>query len=184
MQFFWPWQKVRHYVCPDGSVRAVYRDLDDALPLYLSDHKEKTAAAFKAVREIEAKLEAQYEEKIKSLLFKLSAYNVSNQQHLRAAYLVYSAAPCDSLEHFIRAVREVREFEARLIQAEFLMQQILAILAKPAAVKALQGDGDGPDQLGIMLANVLDILGRPSYVGKMVEEIRQVEVVTEEWRRG
>jgi hypothetical protein len=182
--FFWPWQKVRHYKCPHG-VRTVYRDLDDALPFYLSDHREKTAAAIKAAQQIEAKLETQYEEKIKSLLFQLTSYNVSNQQHLRAAYLVYSAAPCENLEHFIQAVREVREFEARLTQAQFLMQQILSILARPAALKALRPDDEGsPDQLALMLGDVLNILRRPAYVGKMVDEIKRVQEVTEEWRRG
>jgi hypothetical protein len=187
--FFWPWEKVRHYPCPDG-VRAVYRDLDEALPLYLGDHKDKAAAAFKVAREIEAKAEAQHEEKIKSVLFKLNSYNVSNQQHLRAAYLIYSAAPCEQLEHFMGAVKEVREFEERLIQAQFIMEQLLALIAKPAALKALRrdddddDDGDGPDRLGRMLDNVIDVLTRPSYVGNMIKEIRRVEAVTEEWRRG
>lgn len=184
--FFWPWEKVRHYPCPEG-VRAVYRDLDEALPLYLADHKEKTAAAFKVAHEIEAKAEAHHEEKIKSVLFKLNSYNVSNQQHLRAAYLIYSAAPCEHLEHFMQAVKEVREFEERLIQAQFLMEQISLLITKPGAVRALHNNdddnGDGPDQLARMLDNVLEILTRPSYVGSMIEEIRRVKAVTEEWRR-
>ena len=183
MRFRWPWARIRHYDCPDG-VRTVYRDLDEALPFYLGDHKGKTAAAFKVAHEIEAKAEAQYEEKIKSLLFQLNSYNVSNQQHLRAAYLVYSAAPCQNLEHFMQAVKEVREFEARLTQAQFLMQHILTILSKPAALKAFQGDGERADPLILMFGNVLNILDRPSYIEKMLREIHQVGAVTEEWRRG
>ena len=183
MAYFWPWQKVRHYDCPGGT-RAVYRDLDDALPLDLRDYKGKTTAALKVAHEIETKLDAQHEEKIKGLLFKLNTYNVSNQQHLRAAYLIYSAAPCEKLDYFIEAVKEVREFEARLTQAEFLMQNILAILAKPAALKALQPNGDGAeDKISFMIANVIDILARPSYVGRMVDEIKKIEDRTREWRR-
>jgi hypothetical protein len=182
MKFYWPWQTVRHYNCPDG-IRVVYRDLDEALPLYLSDHKEKTAAALKAVREIEAKVEIQHEDKVRGLLFKLNSYNESNQQHLRAAYLVYSSAPCQNLKYFIEAVTEVREFEARLTQAQFLMEKILLLLSKPAAARVLQQNYEGaPDQLSLMLNEVLDILARPAYVGTMIERMRQVSALTEGWR--
>jgi hypothetical protein len=184
MAHFWPWQKVRHYDCPDGT-RAVYRDLDDALPLYLSDHKQKTTAALKVAHELEAKVDAQHEERIKSLLFKLNSYNASNQQHLRAAYLIYSAAPCEKLDYFIEAVQEVREFEARLTQAEFLMQNILTIISKPNALKALQPNGgEVEDKLSFMITNVIEILARPSYVGRMINEIKQIQARTEDWRRG
>jgi hypothetical protein len=154
------------------------------LPLYLADHKERTAAALKMAHELEAKVEHQHEDKVRNLLFQLNKYNASNQQHLRAAYLVYSAAPCERLETFIRAVEDVREFDERLTQAEFLMQHILSLITKPAALKALQKNNpDSDDQLALMFARVIDTLARPAYVGRVMQQMSEVPAKTEEWAR-
>jgi len=184
MAYFWPWEKVRHYDCPGGR-RAVYKNFDDVLPLHLSDYKDKQTAALKAAKQLEVRLETQHDEKIKSLLFELNNYNVSNQQHLRAAYLIYSAAPCEKLEHFIDAVKEVREFEARLVQAQFLMQNILTMLGNPEAFKSLGSNNyDRQKRLSAMLDGVFDVLLRPSYVARMVEEFRKIGLRTKEWHDG
>ena len=115
----WRWGRIRRVVCPDGSERFVYINIDDVLPLYLGNEKDRYEASVEVLNDINARLSGQHEETINQLLFKLDEKNMSAQQQLRAAYLVYGAAPCEKLRYPEEEAAEIatKERESRAVDS-------------------------------------------------------------------
>jgi hypothetical protein len=157
-------------------------DFNDVFPLHIAGFEDKTTGSINAAKQIEAKVATEHKETAKALLFQLNKSNQSQQQLLRAAYAVYTAAPCETLEIFIDAVKHAREFEARLTHVDLVMQNIITIISKPAAARVLGGAGaNGEEMVTRLLLRAIDTMHAPSYMPRVIAELESVRVNSQEW---
>ena len=117
-----PWSKQRAVRCPDGTTQYVYKNIDDAFPYIFKDAKINAAAAFEGLKRVKGKLDTKYETKITNILAKIDEKNGSIQTHLRAAYVLYSSAPCKKLDYLQAAIDSIRQDERDLRNAEMAIK--------------------------------------------------------------
>src|SRR5947208_17126263 len=100
----WPFFKTRKHYCPDGSVKLVYRNVDDAFPFYVPGWEGKLDAKLKGAP---ARLRAEYATKIQGLLYGLDELNQGVMFDFRAAYVTYMNDPCQHAGFFERQVEKI-----------------------------------------------------------------------------
>src|SRR5436189_4690054 len=86
--------KTYKHKCPDGTVRIIHKNMDDAFPLSVMDKKESVNADLASKKLGTAKLKTEYESKIKGLLFNINEQNQSLMINFRFAYAAFQADPC------------------------------------------------------------------------------------------
>ena len=90
----WPFGKTRLIKCPDGSLRYVYKNMDDAFPLYAKDWKARFDVAVKGLQTIQGSLGGELAHGLSGLLVMLNESNASLQFNCRAIYCTFSVNPC------------------------------------------------------------------------------------------
>jgi hypothetical protein len=95
----WPFSKSYRVRCPDRTVKTIYRNIDDAFPLYIPGWKGDVRADIKAMEQATANVAAAYETKIQGLLYSLDDRNQSLMT-FRTVYLAYIADPCSQTGFF------------------------------------------------------------------------------------
>src|SRR5688572_8995044 len=128
MAFNWPFFS-RTVVCPDGTKRYVFRNIDRAFPFYCRQIKASTSAALEGIKDIKGNLGAQYEGEIKDILFSIDEKNGTTQAHFRAAYMRYHAEPCSGLVFLEKAIDAIRQDERDLRAAELAIRQLVVLLS-------------------------------------------------------
>ncbi|HSG38916.1 MAG TPA: hypothetical protein VLE27_04695, partial [Thermoanaerobaculia bacterium] len=83
----WPFAKTYRVRCPDGTVKTLHRNVDDAFPLFIPGWQGNVDAELKALEAIPARLRAKYETKIQGLLYRLDELNQSLMMNFRGAYV-------------------------------------------------------------------------------------------------
>ena len=111
--------------------------MDNVFPLYLTDLKSTSKAALDAVQHIKGQISHEHQETIKTLLFKIDEKNSSAQTQLRAAYVVYSAAPCEKLEYLEGVIDQIRRTESQMKTVEMHVAQMISIIKTIGAAKAV-----------------------------------------------
>jgi hypothetical protein len=159
--------------CPDGTVAYVYKNIDHVFPLIFKDTKSAGSAAIDGLNKVKGKLDGKYESQIKQILFRVDEKNGSLQAHLRAAYVLYAAAPCIKLNYLEAAIKEVRSDESALRKAEFLIKQLVALLKDPQSnsVTALISEH---------IAKIVLALNPPG--AALIEQMQQVRPNTDAWK--
>jgi hypothetical protein len=125
MKFNWPWSKTYQVKCADGSSRTVYRNIDDACPLYISGWKGDISADLRGISELSGEAKAKYETQIHGLLFSLNEQNQSLMMSFRTIYLAFTSHPCGNDQFFQREIEKMLD-EQRKISA--LKMQIAALI--------------------------------------------------------
>lgn len=126
----WPWGKIYRVRCPDGTLRTVYRDIDDACPLFIPGWKADVTAEIMGTSKLTGQAKAKYETQIHGLLFNLNEQNQSLMMSFRTVYLVFATNPCGNDEFFHREIEklldEQRRISALRIQIAALIQFVSA----------------------------------------------------------
>jgi len=86
--------------CPDGTKHEIYRDINEVLPLYLTDKNGGISVNADVIQTITAGIDANYVKKISGLLIDLDESNRSLMFFFRAVYLVYKSKPCKNSDYF------------------------------------------------------------------------------------
>src|SRR5258708_2102114 len=100
--------------CPDGSERLVYRNVDDAFPLYVSGWKAGAASSVSEFMGSRLDLRAEYEKHIYGLLVSINDRNSSIAMDFRVAYNVYQTSPCTQDEFFARRIAIMLDEKTRI----------------------------------------------------------------------
>lgn len=159
MAMDWPWSRQRVVLCPDGTTQFVFKNVDHAFPFFFKQAKASTAAALNGMKEIQGKIEAKYESNVKHILVSIDEKNGSVQAHLRAAYVLYSAAPCKKLDYLQAAIEAVRQDERDLRTAELAIHQLVLLLSNQRSGRGSNNrSGDGTSDPGIA-AKISEHLG-------------------------
>lgn len=116
MGFWSSWGKTRDIRCPDKTTRILYKNIDDACPLFIAGFKADITADIKGAEDLSGKVAAQYERDIKGLLFSLNEQNQSLMMSFRTVYLAYSTNPCGNDNFFQREIEKLLD-EQRKISA-------------------------------------------------------------------
>jgi hypothetical protein len=122
----WPFWKTYTVRCGDGRVKTVYRNVDDAFPMYIPGWNTSLAAGAKAPDSTAADIKAEYSTAVHGLLIGLDELNHGLMMTFRAAYIVYKNDPCQHGDFFEREVEKLLEEQRRLrtlkVQIDGLIQ--------------------------------------------------------------
>jgi hypothetical protein len=172
----WFWAKQREIRCPGDHVRFVFKNVDHAFPYYFRTAKASVAAAVSGLKRVKGKIAADYESQIEQTLFSIDNKNATLQSHLRAAYILYAAAPCEKIDSLERAVEALRQDENELRTAELLIQQLVQVLDNP-------NGADVGDAIKISLDRIVMLLTARTPAQAMIGKMKNVRADAEEWKR-
>jgi hypothetical protein len=129
MNFSWlPFSKQRTVRCPDGTTRYVYKNPDDAFPLFAHDFKARADAAVKAVEGLDAQLGLDFTDQISGFLVKCDTASNSVQLLFRNAYeIFYRTNPCDGWHILVEETRAIISQEHQHRQALIEVERIRAV---------------------------------------------------------
>jgi hypothetical protein len=111
----WPFSKTYQVKYGDGTVKTVYKNVDHVFPLVIPGWKGSLAAAGKALKGVNAEVEAKISTLVHGYLFKLDDKNHSMMMSLRAAYVTYQSDPREYGEYLRRAVDRLVDEQRRLL---------------------------------------------------------------------
>ncbi|MFM7755095.1 MAG: hypothetical protein ACKO58_11995 [Cyanobium sp.] len=126
MNFSWSFGRLTRHKCPDGTTKIVYRNVDDAFPLYIQGWDSKASATAEAQQLGTAKLSGEYATKIHGLLFGLDELNQSLMMNFRGAYVAFSADPCGNADLLKRQVEQILREQHRF---QIIRMQIRGLVA-------------------------------------------------------
>lgn len=117
-----PFTKKYRVRCKDGSVKTVYRHIDDVYPLITKD-KEQSSKGNVTIEGIGgANLDTQSRTKIQGLLMQLDSQTSTLIPELRQAYIAYESDPCKGYDRFIEESTAIFVRQDRLKQLEIKIQ--------------------------------------------------------------
>jgi hypothetical protein len=178
----WPWSRQRQVDCGNNRMRFVFKNIDHAFPFYFKEAKASVAGTISGLHNLKGKIGAQYEEKIHHLLVKVNENNASVQSHLRAAYVLYMAAPCEKLEYLEAAIEAIRQDERNLRRAEVAVQNIKGLLGRGGR-RGLVDDATMQGGVGAHFESALKALDSRASTAGLIEEMGQVARNAVEWQK-
>lgn len=117
----WFFSKTYNHRCPDGTIRIIHKNFDHAFPLSIKDQKGSIDLGIKSKQVGSGKLKADYDNKIKGLLFNINEQNQSLMINFRFAYAAFQADPCGNnafltrqSEHFSLGQQRLMELKAQI----------------------------------------------------------------------
>lgn len=164
----WPFSKTYKVRCPDGHFKTVYRNVDDAFPLYIPGWQANLAAAGKILDKINGEIKAEYSSAIHGLLFALDDLNQGLMMTFRGAYVVYQNDPFEHGAFFEREVAKLLDEQRRL---RALKVQIDGLIELAKLLPAQSTD------FAKVLSNIVDRMGYlllPETTSQRIEEARQI----------
>jgi hypothetical protein len=177
MPFDWPWSRQRTVICPDGTTQFVFKNIDSAFPFFFGDAKVSAQAAIEGMKEVSGKLDGSYETEIKHILVRIDEKNGSAQSHLRAAYVLYSAAPCKKLDYLEATISEIRQDERDLRTAELAIQQLSTLIGSGPLTSAMK------NTINVRLGSIFDTLGRGRPDVETKRKMEEIENNSVAWQQ-
>ena len=125
MTFRWPFGKSYSVRCPDGTQKTVYRNVDDAFPLYIKGWQGDLSATASGLAAADGEIKGAYSSKIQGLLFGLDELTQTVMINFRSVYMVFISDPCSN-SFFLQ--REVEKLVAEQQRLSRLRIQVRALL--------------------------------------------------------
>lgn len=126
----WP-KKYYKVICPDQTVKTVYKHVDDAFPLYIQGWKASVGVDLGKLMGDAGALQAEASKKIEGLVFSIGELNQSLMMQFRAAYVAFQSDPCGSSDFLRDQVAKLNHEQYRLTQLR-LQVPLLVELARLA----------------------------------------------------
>jgi hypothetical protein len=167
----WPFSRTYKVRCPDGSEKVVYKNIDDAFPLFLPGFKASLDGGTKIPATANAEIRAVYESKIQGLLFGLEELNQDLMMKFRSAYVVYQSDPCGG-HHFLQ-----RQIELILHEQSRFKRVRLQIDGLIALVKSSKSVGDCMP----IFQDIVQQVGGGTVREAIVMEIKDATSVAKKW---
>jgi hypothetical protein len=126
MRFF---RRTYKHRCPDGTVKTLHRNLDDAFPLYVPGIQTKMSADLGALAGTPGLTVAgDYQNQLQGVLYSLSDRNESLMMSFRAVYAMYQTDPCTNQASFDRQVEAIIDGVQRLTELQFKVRSIILLI--------------------------------------------------------
>lgn len=95
------WSKKRSVKCPDGTTKTVYKNIDDALPLFIKGYENDFGGKVNGLDQINGEISGSAKSKIDGMLFDLNNFNSNIVMEFRSIYMVFESDPCSNSD-FLR----------------------------------------------------------------------------------
>lgn len=163
MSFPWPWTKTRDMRCPDGTTRTIYKNIDDACPLFIPGFKADISGDIKGAAEFSGKVGAKYETDVKGLLFSLNEQNQSLMMSFRTVYLTFSSNPCGNDAFFKREIEKLLDEQRKISTLKIKIAALIQLaLSAP----------DDSNRMNLIYSEIASLLG-----GSAVAQAASLEIV-------
>jgi hypothetical protein len=163
----WPWSKQRDIRCPDGTTRIIYKNIDDACPLFIPGFKTDITADISGLDELSGKLGAKYETDVKGLLFSLNEQNQSLMMSFRTVYLTFASNPCGSDQFFQREIQKLLDEQRKIAELKLKINALIQL--------ALRVPIDS-NQITMIYKEIASVLGGPAVASAASLEINEARV--------
>ncbi len=128
----WPFGKTYSQRCPDGSIKTVYRNIDDAFPLFIPGWQgDVTAgagasAAAAGLGDVKAEVKGAYASKVQAVVFAIDELTQTVMINFRSVYLAFATDPCANSDFLRREIEKLVAEQQRIarlrIQAKALIE--------------------------------------------------------------
>jgi len=166
-----PWSKSYVVKCPDRSERTVYKNVDDAFPLYIKGWKGKiknsagASADSLGIGGVTVESGGAYSTEIHGMLFYMTEMNQNVMINFRTIYMAFVSDPCGSGDFFRRQVENIISEHQRLgIQVRALIElmkhrpdQTVEILNLLKEISGQMGSGMAATAAAIEIAEARQI---------------------------
>ena len=129
----WLWGKSYRVRCPDGSLKTVYRNLDDAFPLFIpgwqGDLSATASGSAKSmgVEKIKTEIKGKYATKIQGLLFALDDLTQTIMINFRSIYVAFATDPCTNGAFFQRQVEKLVAEQQRISRLRIQVRALIEL---------------------------------------------------------
>ena len=124
----WPFSKTYKHKCPDGTTKIVYKNINDAFPLFIPGWEGKATNNAKAIEGVSVSMDAEYATKIQGLLYDLNEWNQSLMMTFRSAYAHFQSDPCSNNAFFQRQVEKIIDDQHRLTTLDVQIKGLVRLV--------------------------------------------------------
>lgn len=171
----WPFSKTYKHKCPDGTIKTVYRNVDDAFPLYIPGWQTNVTADVKAQELGAAQLKAEHASKIHGLLFSLDELNQSLMMNFRGAYVAYTTDPCGNADLLSKQVDAILREQTRFQRIRLQIRGLIALAVSQP---------NNHDRIMDAFQSIVQQLGGPVVTQAAVAEIASTRDAVQKWIGG
>lgn len=158
-----PFAKTYKLTCPDKSVRIIYKNVNDAFPLFIEGWEANLAGKVKEESGIEANIVGEYKTKIDGILVALDQFNSSIMMDFRVAYVIFTGDPCRAIDRFERMVQNVMEKRDFIRELKILLDSLITLAREQP---------DNRDAFIILFGKIADRLSPQAAVDETKLQIR------------
>jgi len=109
-----PFEKSYEVRCKNGSIKTIYKKVEDAFPLSISGYEGNISANVKSELLEEGGLDANFKSKVDGLLYGLDEINNGLMMSFRSAYIGYQTDPCANNDFLLDQITKINEEQRRL----------------------------------------------------------------------
>lgn len=160
-----PFSKTYTIICPDGTPRVIYKNIDDAFPLKIESFETDISAKIKTENIQDAELKAKYKTKIEDLFFGLDDINKDLMVTFRSAYIAYTTNPCADSQFLINQMEKITFEHNKLKRVNFQINSLINML-----------ENADKSSSKIIMAKYCDIISEMGLNGECQKEIIVEEI--------
>jgi hypothetical protein len=163
--------KSRTHKCTDGRAITVFRNPNDAVPLYVKPVTSQAKASFDTAATAKADVEAQYTQSVTGIASLVTVATENFLAKFRTIYQYYSEEPCSRDAYFRDKLDELLREQRRF---EYVQLQLTTLI---------ELSHNGSDRTGIMriLSRIHNSLTSPIEHTEITRQITKAPTLTEDW---
>ena len=161
--------------CPDGTKHTLYRNIEDAFPLYITDNVGQLTAGLNIADSADANIGGNFASKVSGLLYDLDWSNRNIMFEFRSIYSVYQAEPCSNSEFFRTQIKQIVEDHKNLKLLEIKIKGLIDIIN-------INGTIDGQELLKIYMDIIKDF-GRYLQTEAPKAKIYESRQIVKKWQK-
>lgn len=127
MGFF---SKTYKHKCPDGSIKIIHKNIDDAFPLAVKDVETNSKGGLEAKDIASLNVSTDYKSKIQGLVYCLNDLNQDLMILFRSAYIAYQADPCNDKGFFQRQIDGIIMDQKRMTTLRLQIRGFISLAEK------------------------------------------------------
>ena len=174
MSKWFPWSKTYTIICPDGTSRIIYKNIDDAFPLNMSGFETKMSGKFGTEDIKNLEIDADYKTKVENLLFGLDDINKDLMLTFRSAYMAYVTDPCTNSQYLTTQIEKITFEHSKLKKHKLQINSLVDMLKI--------SNGNSSEVIMNTYCNIINEMGLNGECQKEII-VREMQLASEDAKR-